>query len=294
MTAQSVHSSGDADGTDLSLPGLDGLQLAATAYGSRNASPVVLMGGMGQTRHAWSRAARQIAASGRRAITLDYRGHGDSDWSDRGDYTLPTLGREIVMAVSSLGRPVVLVGASLGGKIALQAAGTGGPDLACALVMVDTAPRTEPAGVAAVTQILKPPKDGFESPDAAAAELARIRGVPVAPNAGARLIRNMRRDASGRWRWHWDPAYSSQDQGNGFPACVPLLEASAAQVRVPALLTRGELSPVVGDAGVEALRALIPRLEVEVIPGASHMIVGDQNDLFADALLRFLARTPGL
>lgn len=290
MTAQTVQSVEDPDATDLRLPGLDGLQLSATAYGACDALPVVLMGGMGQTRHAWTRAAIQVAASGWRAITLDYRGHGDSDWSDQGDYTLPTLGREILTAVSSLGRPVVLVGASLGGKIALQAAGTGGPDLVCALVMVDTVPRTEPAGVAIVTQVLKPPKDGFESPDAAAAELARIRGVPVEPGAGARLMRNMRRDAGGRWRWHWDPAYASKDQGNGFPACVPLLESTAAKLRVPALLSRGELSPVVGDAGVNALRALIPQLEVEVIPGASHMIVGDQNDLFADALVRFLTR----
>ena len=286
--------SNDPAGVDLCFEGLNGLRLAATAYGQADGVPVVMLGGMGQTRHAWARAARQVAAEGRRAITLDYRGHGDSDWSVDGEYNVGILGREVVEVVRSLGRPAILVGASLGGKIALQAAGTSGPDVALALVMVDTVPRTEPDGVAVVTQVLRPPKDGFDSPDAAAAELARIRGVPVEPGAGARLVRNMRRDAAGRWRWHWDPAYSDVDQGNGFPACVPVLEASAARVTVPALLTRGELSPVVGDAGVEALRALMPQLEVETIPGASHMIVGDQNDLFADALHRFLARTPGL
>lgn len=69
------------------------------------------------------------------------------------------------------------------------------------------------------------------------------------------------------------------------------LEAMAPQIKVPTLLAWCELSEVVDAEGVAALRTLIPQLQVEVIAGARHMIVGDQNDVFADSLLRFLDRT---
>jgi hypothetical protein len=42
--------------------------------------------------------------------------------------------------------------------------------------------------------------------------------------------------------------------------------------------------------GVDALRAVLPQTEVEIIAGARHMIVGDQNDLIATVLTGFLER----
>jgi len=157
--------------------------------------------------------------------------------------------------------------------------------------MVDTVPHTNAAGVAEVTQILHPPADGFASPDAAAAELARIRGQEPEPGAGERLRRNMRVDEAGRWHWHWDPAWMDREQGIGMAAATDFLDEMAGQLNMPVLLTRGELSQVVGEEGLAAFRALAPQVEVETIAGAGHMIVGDRNDAFADAALGFLDRT---
>jgi pimeloyl-ACP methyl ester carboxylesterase len=50
----------------------------------------------------------------------------------------------------------------------------------------------------------------------------------------------------------------------------------------------------VSDEGLAAFRAIVPQLEVETIAGAGHMIVGDRNDVFADAALAFLERMFGL
>lgn len=274
--------------------GFEGVRLAGAAFGPEDATPVVMIGGLGQTRHGWSRAAERIGASGWRAITLDVRGHGESEWSADGGYGYARTSGDLIAVVRALGRPAVLVGASLGGKIALTAAGEGGPEIARALVIVDTVPRTNPAGVADVTQVLRPPREGFASLDAAATELARIRGQEAKPGGGERLRRHMREDAGGRWHWHWDPAWMDREQGIGLAAATEFLEAQAAKLTMPVLLTRGELSQVVHDDGLAAFRAIVPRLQVETIAGAGHMIVGDRNDAFADAVIAFLERLPEL
>lgn len=271
--------------------GANGVRLAGTVFGPEGGTPVLLIGGMGQTRHSWRRAAERVAERGHRAITLDVRGHGESDWAPDGDYSFPATSADLIAVVRALGEPAVLVGASLGGKIALSAAGYGGPTIARGLVIVDTVPRAEPSGVAEVTQVLRPPPEGFASPEAAAAELARIRGRDPQPGEGERMRRNMREDSGGRWHWHWDPAIMVRDHGIGLVPALDYLETASAKLTIPVLLTRGERSPVVGDAGVAAFAALVPQIQVETIAGAAHMLVGDENDLFADALLRFLDAT---
>jgi pimeloyl-ACP methyl ester carboxylesterase len=53
---------------------------------------------------------------------------------------------------------------------------------------------------------------------------------------------------------------------------------------------RGAASDVVSDAGVAALREVMPQVEVFDVAQAGHMVAGDSNDLFNGAMLEFLAR----
>jgi len=271
--------------------GAAGQRLAADLYGPDEGTPVLLLGGMGQTRHSWRRAAQRIADDGRRAITLDFRGHGESDRAVDGEYGYPSQAADIAGLARAVGRPLVLAGNSFGGKIALASAGICGPEVVAGIVMVDAVPRSLPAGISAVSESMQMSPFGFASPEEAAMQVAAGRGEVVAPGAADRLRRNMRQESDGRWYWHWDAAaYRDPRHDIGLGRGTQFLESIAANVKVPALLAWCELSDVVGQDGVEALRALIPQLEVEIIPGARHMIVGDQNDVFADALLNFLRR----
>jgi pimeloyl-ACP methyl ester carboxylesterase len=67
-----------------------------------------------------------------------------------------------------------------------------------------------------------------------------------------------------------------------------LFEASLDGVRVPTLLVVGKLSDVVTEAGTEEFLARIPGAKHVDVSGASHMVAGDQNDAFADAVIDFL------
>jgi pimeloyl-ACP methyl ester carboxylesterase len=267
-----------------------GIRLAADLFGPEDGTPVLLIGGMGQTRHSWRRVALRLADRGYRAITLDFRGHGESDRAGDGDYSYPRQASDVAAVARAVGRPLVLVGNSLGGKICLAAAGTGGPAACAGLVLVDAVPRSNPEGIADVVRSTATSVESFDSLDDAARHLADSRGQPFATGDGERLRRNMRQDEQGRWHWHWDGGYRDQRHQIGLGAGSDYLQALAGKVSAPVLLAWCELSEVVDEHGIAALKAQIPQLEVEIIPGARHMIVGDENDIFADALIGFLAR----
>src|SRR5215207_2119659 len=100
------------------LPGA-GLELAADVFGEPGAPPVLLLHGGGQTRHAWGTAATAFAGAGRRAWSIDLRGHGHSDWSPDGVYALDRFAADVAAVSRGFDQPPALVGASLGGLSAL-------------------------------------------------------------------------------------------------------------------------------------------------------------------------------
>ena len=67
--------------------GFEGIHLVADRWGAADAWPVLLMHGGGQTRHAWGNTASVLADHGWQAVSLDLRGHGDSEWALNGDYS---------------------------------------------------------------------------------------------------------------------------------------------------------------------------------------------------------------
>ena len=54
------------------------------------------------------------------------------------------------------------------------------------------------------------------------------------------------------------------------------------------MLVRGALSDVVTEEGVADMVARLPNVTIVEVPGAAHMIAGDQNDTFSDAVVAFL------
>ena len=64
--------------------GFEGIHLVADRWGAADAWPVLLMHGGGQTRHAWGNTASVLADHGWQAVSLDLRGHGDSEWAADG------------------------------------------------------------------------------------------------------------------------------------------------------------------------------------------------------------------
>lgn len=248
----------------------------------------ILLHGGGQTRHSWHRAGPRLAAAGWDTISLDQRGHGDSDWAPDGKYGLGTMARDLYRVVDSLDAgPPVLVGASMGGSVSLLATGDR-PGFARALVLVDIAPRIEPAGVARITGFMRSRADGFASLEEVAEAIRAYNPHRSRPPSVDGLRKNVRlRD--GRWYWHWDPAFMNMSSEPMRDHGYDRQRDAARAVTVPTLLVRGAQSDVVSDAGAQELLELIPGSRYVDVSGSGHMVAGDDNDVFAGAVLNFLA-----
>ena len=271
----------------------DGLELAADLYGDETDPPVLMLHGGGQTRHAWGGAAATFAARGRFAISIDLRGHGHSDWSADGVYTMDRFAGDVRTIASSLGRPPALVGASLGGLSSLAAVGESPSPLATCLVLVDVAPRVETEGRVKIQSFMRGGMRGFDTLEDAADSIAAY--LPHRPRPGNLdgLRKNLRQRGDGRWYWHWDPRWLGNNEGvDGQGGLVrhERLCAAARNVTIPTLLVRGRMSDIVSDASVRELQELIPHAEVVDIADAGHMVAGDKNDVFNDAVIDFVDR----
>jgi non-heme chloroperoxidase len=59
---------------------------------------------------------------------------------------------------------------------------------------------------------------------------------------------------------------------------------------LPVLLVRGGLSDVLTEEGARQFLALCPLAEYVSVGSAGHMIAGDRNDAFGNAVIDFLSR----
>jgi pimeloyl-ACP methyl ester carboxylesterase len=270
----------------ISFTGAGGVRLAGDAWGHPDGPPVVFLHGGGQTRHAWGGTAAAVARSGAYAISLDHRGHGDSGWPADGNYDLATFSLDVCAVAQQLGRAPVVVGASLGGLAGLMAEGEHAPVLR-ALVLVDVAPRLEQDGVARIINFMSTGLDGFSSLEDAADAIAAYLPNRKRPRDIGGLAKNLRQRDDGRWHWHWDPRFIRRDRGDPTFA-IERLEAAAHGIQCPTLIVRGKMSDVLSEEGVQQLRRIVPHAAYVDVAGAAHMVAGDENDAFTNAVVDFL------
>jgi pimeloyl-ACP methyl ester carboxylesterase len=268
--------------------GFEGLRLVADVRGDPDGWPVLFLHGGGQTRHAWGSTADIVAAQGWRTVALDLRGHGDSDWAPNGDYSFTAFCADCVAVCDKLGKPPVLVGASLGGMSAMLAEGTSDRPVSSGLVLVDITPRTNADGIRRITEFMRSGFDGFDTLEAAAEAIAAYtphRTKRVNPQG----LKKVLRQRGDRWYWHWDPLVIAQERTEVVPdRLIGLLDAAVSNIHVPTMLVWGLLSDVVTREGVDELLARIPGATVVEVDGAAHMIAGDRNDAFSEAVITFL------
>ena len=271
----------------------DGLTLAADVYGDEGAPPVVLLHGGGQTRHAWGTTARVLAEKGWRSYSIDLRGHGDSEWARDGDYSLEAFARDVDAVATSFDALPALVGASLGGISSLTAIADARGPIATSLVLVDVAPRIEATGVARIGEFMTEHIDGFASLDEVADAVAAYNPHRPRPKDLSGLRKNVRLREDGRWYWHWDPQFvlgkfGSTDETRSSMTEPGRLVAAARKITIPTLLVRGRMSDLLSEEGAQELLELVPHARLVDVAGAGHMVAGDRNDLFNDAVVTFL------
>jgi epoxide hydrolase-like predicted phosphatase len=116
------------------------------------------------------------------------------------------------------------------------------------------------------------------------------------------LRKNLRFDEQKkRYFWHWDPKLmnswvdtpktlqiSTPDDQFNLAFSERLFLQCARNITKPVCLIRGKLTDVVSEEGAQSLLQNVPHAVLFDVSGASHMVVGDENDAFSQALLTFL------
>lgn len=284
----------------VTITATDGIRLTADEWGDPSGPPVVMCHGAGQNRHAWKNTAETLADRGWFVTTVDARGHGDSDWSSEALYDSEDNGRDIVALLQRFKQPPAIVGASMGGMASLAAQRTAARQLYRAIILVDITPYFDLEGARRIISFMSGNADGFADLDEAADAIAAYNPHRPRPNDPSGLTRVLRRRPDGRWIWRWDPAYVTSKPGFGsgdddnmaahMERTSRVMSEGAQAVTVPMLLVRGGQSDLVTPEAVRSFRVLVPEAEFVDVAGTGHMVAGDDNDAFTEAVAEFLTR----
>lgn len=272
-----------------------GFFITAEAQGNPAHKPILLLHGGGQTCHSWGETAHFLAEAGWYAIAPDARGHGDSDWSAQGHYSIDYLANDLRVILAQLDQKPALVGASMGGMTALIAEGERtdkAGSLCSAIVLVDIAPKAEQKGIERIFAFMSGNLDGFASLDEAAEAVATYLPHRSRPSDHSRLEKNLR-FRKGRYYWHWDPAMLMVWKQKTAPDQQlnneERLYRAARNLTIPTLIVRGGMSDVVSEKVMAEFLDSVPHVQSVNVAGAGHMVAGDSNHAFSRAIIEFLS-----
>ena len=144
-------------------------------------------------------------------------------------------------------------------------------------------------GRARIIEFMQSNKRGFANAEEAADAVSAYLPHRPKPKNTAGLMRNLRQKHDGRYYWHWDPVFF--DHANATHNDPEIrYESAAKQINIPTLLVKGEHSELVTAESLKHFQEVIPGAEFVDVSGAHHMVVGDKNDAFTEAIVEFLLR----
>jgi pimeloyl-ACP methyl ester carboxylesterase len=273
----------------------DGLALFVRDYapvGPVTGSPVLCLHGLTRNSKDFALVCARVAALGRRAIAMDVRGRGRSDWDANPERYNPLIYAGDALAVlDHLAIPrAVWLGTSMGGLITMMAAASA-PERIAGAILNDVGPEMDPAGITRILGYAGKSVGPFESWADAARALEAVQGVAFPGRASIFWLdyaqRCFRQRADGRLEADYDPAIArSLNPGAPMPDLWPLFEALRP---IPAMVVRGALSDLLSRPIVMRMQARKPNLEAVEVPGEGHAPTLEEASAWLP-IVDFLAR----
>ncbi len=268
----------------------DGLSLYYRDYaGPEGRTPVLCLAGSTSNSRSFDDFAPHVAAT-RRVLTMDWRGHGNSDWDpDENNYGFQTDADDVVEFLRHVGVPkVVIVGTSRGGIIGMVL-GLSNPEVLAGVVMNDIGPEIGPDGSKRLRtrSVQDRSWDGFED---AGRTLKENYDTPTPDLGDDHWTRHARRTCKrfddGKIRPNYDPGYgrafrAGQTRGSLWPAFESLKD-------IPVLAIRGDASDILEASGMAEMKRRKPDMQAATIPNRNHCPFLDEPEALA-AIDSFLA-----
>ena len=266
----------------------NGLRLHYLDWGGDGKPMMLCLHGGSQNAHMWDFTA--LAFCHRyHILSLDQRGHGDSQWAPDGDYSTEAHQQDISAFVDALGlEPFVLVGLSMGG-INSYTFTSNNPQKVRALVVVDIGPETRREGGQRITRFVTQ-DDVLDSFEAFVQRTQQYNFRRPQWQIRGSLRHNLRQLPDGRWTWKYDTALRDPERRarRGQIGDAASRWALWEGIRCPTLLVRGAVSDILDAEVAQQMQKRLPGSRLVEVSGAGHLVPGDNPPDFEKALGAFL------
>jgi pimeloyl-ACP methyl ester carboxylesterase len=260
----------------------NGAQLSVATWGETVATTVMIHG-FADGKHVWEPFAQELADAG--VLTIDLRGHGDSEWDKSGCYDIDMLVADVEAVISQqCGRDLVLVGHSLGAEIAIRVAAAR-PDSVTGLVLVDGGVGLAPGAADQVRSSFKTRTRDFDS---RLDYLNALRDwLPLADDGMLELAaQHAIAQIDGRYSLKCDPNLSQMALRRSDAELLRMLQSLDCE----RLLIRGEASAVLSRQAAADMVRSIPNLQCETVAMAGHAVMMDNPEAFGSILSDFVLK----
>ena len=264
---------------------INGLRLHYLDWGNNGCQTMLLLHGFMAHAHVWDDFAFSFG-SRYHVIALDQRGHGESQWSEEGAYTIENHFVDLTNFIETLGlKNIILVGHSMGGRNALFYTAYN-PDNVKKLILVDARPRNNPESSKALKRLLmKLPLQAGSLDEVVQAfqglypYLSReichhianygykqVNGGKLVPKYDVRMILCLERSG-----------YVTED-----------LWLLLKNVTCDTLVVRGKKSSFLSRQEAQKMCDIILKAEWNEIPKSTHMPAQENPEAFNSAILNFI------
>ena len=247
--------------------------------------PLLLVMGLGGNIEMWDRLERAVNRHGIQTIAYDASGTGHSP-TRLVPQRMPGLARQAAHLLDALGHPHAdVLGVSFGGAVAQELA-LGNPHRVRRLVLASTGCGLGgvPGNPLAMSLLATPLR--YYSP----AFLRLTAGVLYGPTVTPRedLLREQISARRARPPTVW--GYASQLVAGAGWTSWPWLS----RIGAPTLVLAGDRDPIVPPRNARLLARRIPAAQLELVPGAGHLLLLDQPDHCAAVIADFLDHEQGM
>jgi pimeloyl-ACP methyl ester carboxylesterase len=245
----------------------------------------VLLHGSGDGAHVWDPLFFRLAEICS-VLAIDLRGHGESEASQSGSYSLRTHVADVEEVIARFRvERLILCGHSLGGQVAVQlASGPVGRRLG-GVIVVDVCARLRRAGSRQVEQYLRSSMRRYASIDEYQAFLLQARPLLSGSIARELAIGALRPHRDGGYELKMDPRVVDAEPGEG---CPPDWDRAFASINCPVLLVRGGASAFVNAGEASTTLELLRRGSLLTIERAGHAVMSDNPNDFVAGILPFV------
>lgn len=261
---------------------INGLRLHYVQWGDASGRPILLLHGVASFARIWDFIAPAFKDQCR-LIALDWRGHGESDWSPAGQYRLDDYVTDLADFLEELDlHDITIAGHSLGAWVALNYL-VRKPGRIRNLVAGDFRTGFTPEELEqSLQQSLRPQRE-FATADESIERFVSSLSPTVASRETLQHLAKhaIRQTTTGGWALRFDRAVLAAQEMNPWEVYR--------QVRVPTLVLRGAKSPMMSHDAAMMVGEAIPGANVVEIDEAYHHLFLDQPARFISLVQAFMS-----